>query len=300
MLSIPERVPPEKKAVLRGILESLTSLDGVLAVVLGGSYASGTHHAHSDLDIGIYYTESAPFSVNAIQALARRWSTEGAPVVTGFGDWGPWMNGGAWLQTAAGKVDLLYRNVEQVERTIEEAWAGVYRHDYDQQPTFGFYSTIYLGEIHVCIPLFDPRGLLARLKGQVETYPPPLRRSVVAQELWNAEFALSFAASFAAAGDTYNTAGCIARVAGYMTQALLALNQAYFMGDKHALKALAEFPLCPPDYPSKISRLLGRPGTEAVQLQESVEALRHLWSEAVDLAGDLYVPQFVLPGPGQA
>lgn len=299
MVHIPDRVPAEKQAVLKGIVESLASIEGVLAVVLGGSYAAGTHHAGSDLDIGIYYAEAAPFSIDVIRAVALRWSSAAAPVVTGFGEWGPWVNGGAWLVTPAGKVDFLYRNVDQVERTIEEAQAGVYHHDYDQQPTFGFYSTIYLGEIHACIPLYDPRGVIARLKARVQAYPPQLRRAVVAQDLWSAEFALLFASSYAAVGDVYNTVGCMARVAGYITHALFALNEVYFMGDKHAFKVAAGCRLCPPDYGARLSRLLGAPGTDGPQLQASVAALRKLWSEVVDLAGDLYAPRFHPPGQSQ-
>jgi hypothetical protein len=36
------------------------------------------------------------------------------PVVTGTYEWGPWVNGGAWIQTSAGKVDFLYKNLDQV------------------------------------------------------------------------------------------------------------------------------------------------------------------------------------------
>src|SRR5690606_19422706 len=137
---------------------------------------------------------------------------------------------GAFRHWRAGKVDLLYRNADQVARTIEEVWAGVYHHDYDQQPTCGFCNTNYPGEIQICIPLFDPEGLIARLKARVEAYPPPLRHRVVAQELWNAEFALAFAEAHAAAGDVYNTAGCMARVAGSLNPSPLRVERDVLLG----------------------------------------------------------------------
>ena len=34
-------------------------------------------------------------------------------------------------------VDFIYRNIEQVERVLEEGRRGVWRHDYEQQPQFG-------------------------------------------------------------------------------------------------------------------------------------------------------------------
>jgi hypothetical protein len=74
------------------------------------------------------------------------------PTVVDYCKWGPWINGGAWIQTAMGKLDLLYRNIEQVQRVIDESQEGLYHHDYYQQPTFGFVSITYLAEIKCCLP----------------------------------------------------------------------------------------------------------------------------------------------------
>src|SRR5262245_32194367 len=207
-LVVPDTVPLYKHECLRSAVEALASLEDVVAVVLGGSYARGTHNANSDLDLGVYYSESAPFLIEEIRRVARQLGNGTPLVVTDFYEWGPWVNGGAWIQTEAGKVDFLYRNVEQVERTIQDAWRGVYQHHYNQQPTFGFYSVIYLAETHVCIPLFDPQTTIARLKQEVLVYPPKLKQAIIADSLWGAEFAFLFARRFAAAGDVYNTVGC--------------------------------------------------------------------------------------------
>jgi len=48
------------------------------------------------------------------------------PVVVGFYEWGPWVNGGAWMHTEVGKVDILYRDINQIENTIDEAQLGKY------------------------------------------------------------------------------------------------------------------------------------------------------------------------------
>ena len=48
------------------------------------------------------------------------------PVVAGFYQWGPWVNGGAWLTIGGQRVDFLYRSLEHVERTIADAEAGRY------------------------------------------------------------------------------------------------------------------------------------------------------------------------------
>jgi len=178
-------IPEEKLQLLERIVARLRSIDGVKAVVLGGSYASRTHHAASDLDIGIYYTEDEPFPIDEIKKAAHEFSDASPAIVTGFYEWGAWVNGGAWLHTTHGKVDFLYRNLDHVRRTIEEACRGITQHDYDQQPTFGFYSVMYLAETNICLPLYDPQGMVTQLKEQVKKYPPALKTSIVKGSLWH-------------------------------------------------------------------------------------------------------------------
>jgi hypothetical protein len=247
------------------------------------------------MDLGVYYFEAAPFSIEDIRRVARECSNGTPPVVTGFYEWGPWVNGGAWIQTAVGKVDFLYRSVEHVERTIQEATQGVYQHHYDQQPTFGFYSVIYLAETHVCVPLFDPQGILGRLKQAVAIYPPQLQQHIVANSLWGAEFAFFFARKFAAVADVYNTVGCLSRITGYLTQALYALNTTYFISDKRVLDTIAQFERRPSAYGERVSHLLAHPGNTKEQLAQTVDGLHALWQEVVNLAGAFYAPKYSLP-----
>jgi hypothetical protein len=65
-------------------------------------------------------------------------------------------------------VDFFYRSLEHMERVIAEAEAGRYELHYVQQPPFGFFSGAYLGEIAVCIPVFDPEARLEVLKRRHE------------------------------------------------------------------------------------------------------------------------------------
>ena len=99
-----------------------------------------------------------------IRAAASGLSDGTPPTVTGFYEWGPWVNGGAWISTPRGKVDFLYRSLEHVERTVEEARRGIMRRHFEQQPAYGFYSVIYLAEISICVPLHDPDGRIRKLK----------------------------------------------------------------------------------------------------------------------------------------
>jgi hypothetical protein len=287
-----KHVPEQKRLLLQQLIDQLSGITGMAAIVLGGSYASGTHHDTSDLDIGLYYFDARPFSITAIQQIADSVSANGPATVTGFYDWGAWVNGGVWIHAQQGKVDFLYRNLDQVRRTIAEAQQGIVHHDYDQQPTYGFYSVIYLAETQICIPLYDPDMLITKLQRQVATYPPKLKQKVMADSLWAAEFTLLHARGFAAQADIYNTVGCLTRVASNLTQALFALNERYFIRDKQVMDTVAKFSHLPSGYIQQINRILACPGNTAQELTKTVSDLEQAWSSVVALAGGRYEPKF--------
>lgn len=292
MLSNLPALPADKRALVEDLVGRLSQVAGLAAVVLGGSYASGTQHEASDLDLGLYYHEAAPFPLDQIRQIAEAVAVRSPITVTDFYEWGAWVNGGAWLLTAHGKVDFLYRNLDQIQRTITEAHQGIAHHDYDQQPTHGFYSVIYLAETRSCVPLHDPDRLIGALKQRVEVYPPRLKQQIIADSLWAAEFTLLHARSFAAQGDIYNTVGCLTRVAGNLTQALFALNERYFMRDKQVLQTVATFANLPSGYLQQINHMLARPGSTAPELTQTVSDLEQAWRSVVALPGVHYEPKF--------
>lgn len=295
-------LPPEKQALLDAITARLAAVPGVVAVVLGGSYARGTARPDSDLDVAMYYAEQSPFKIDDIRRVAAEISVAGPPDVTDFYGWGPWVNGGAWILTAAGKVDFIYRNLDQVRRTIDDAARGVTHHHFDQQPAFGFYSVIYLAETRACRPLHDPTGQIAIMKEQVAVYPPLLKEKIIASNLWLAEFSLVHAAGYAGRGDVYAASGALTRTAAYLTQVLFALNEVYFTNDKTAMAEIAAgfhaaSPLVPPGYAQQLSRILAHLGETAADLTASTRAMQELWASVVTLVNQSnvgYCPAFKL------
>ncbi len=242
MLHAPQNMAADTVRALTAITEDLQNVPDIVAVVPGGSYARGLARPDSDIDIGLYYREKLPFSVDRVRSVAESICTPGTvPVVTQPYDWGLWVNGGAWIQTPVGKVDFLYRNLDRVERVIEEGRRGIWHHDYDQQPPYGFRSVVYFGETHFCVPLHDPEGKIARLKTAVAQYPELLKNRIVKDRLWNAEFSLRICHRFEDAADTCNATGCMTRVAHFLTHALFALNEEYFLSDKYAVLLLDQF-----------------------------------------------------------
>jgi len=285
-------IPPEKARLLEEIASALAKVPNVEAVALGGSHARGTHRPDSDLDIGIYYRESAPFAVGDIRAVAKAYSAAGTTTVTDFYDWGPFVNGGAWIDNAICKVDFLYRNLDQLERLVAATEQGEWSHSYDQQPPFGFRSVTILGEIHIAKPLHDPKNALAGLKARVATYPPALKARIVQDMLWLAEFSFIHARSYAETGDVPNTVGCMTRIYHCLVQTLYALNQTYFLNDKRSSAEIESFSKRPINFSARASVILASPGERAEKLGASLDRLKGLFAETVALAGSAYAPRF--------
>lgn len=216
----------------------MKQVDDVMAVVLGGSYATGMATENSDLDIGIYYSEINPFEIEKVRDIAKKFSNNDPPTVTGFYEWGPWVNGGAWISTIVGKVDFLYKNIEQITRTIDNAKNGIWENIFEQQPSYGFSSIIFLSETQSSLPLYDPYDVVKRLKESVKQYPQKLKQSVIQQSLWSAEFTIWQAEKYARKNDTFSTIGCLTRATKSIVTSLFAVNELYPMGDKRAISIL--------------------------------------------------------------
>ena len=100
--------------------DQIADLAGVQAVALGGSRASGTATESSDWDFSLYYR--GQFDVNEV----RRLGFDG--VIFDVGGWGGGvMNGGAWLTIEGRRVDLHYRDLDDVEHWWREAQQGRYQ-----------------------------------------------------------------------------------------------------------------------------------------------------------------------------
>lgn len=290
------QLSPQQHELVTSLAARLGAIPGVQAVVLGGSYARGRAVPGSDIDLGLFYSEAAPFSIDSVRELAESVNDTPAPVVTDFYQWGPWVNGGAWLTIKGQRVDFLYRNLEHVERVIADAEAGRYELHYLQQPPFGFFSATYLGELAVCVPLFDPEARVDALKRRVDVYPEALRRAIVQDYLFMAQFNLTaFAPAYAARGDAYGTAACLTRAVNEMVTALFALNRRYPVNDKTALAEVAEFAIAPREFGARVQGVLGRVGVSAAELSDAVASITELLVEMAGRAEGLYRVPFALP-----
>jgi predicted nucleotidyltransferase len=285
-------VTQAKVELARRIAERLGEIEGIVAVALGGSWARGETHPGSDVDLGIYYRNEHRPSIEELHRLAQGLGYRNPrEPVTDFGGWGPWIDGGAWLQIEGTPVDWLYRELGQVSRVIDECRGGRFAVHYQLGHPHGFHTHIYMGEVHYCRPLHDPEGVLGSLKNAIRDYPSRLKLAVVRNQLWEARFALDTCRSSAARGEAFYVAGCLFRCAACMVQALFAVNERYLINEKGSVEAADSLPLRPENFRETIDSVLARPGGSPKELESSVGRLEDLLVAVEELyAGPLREP----------
>lgn len=154
-------------------------------------------------------------------------------------------------------MDFLYRSLRHVREVIERCCEGKADAVYQLGHPLGFQNQIHLGETHCCQTLYDPNGELAALKKLVAHYPLRLRPALIEKHLFDARFELELAAKSAQRGDVLHFAGCLFRVAGFMTLVLYALNRRYYLNEKGAFTESQKFPVVPAGFHSEVASVLG-------------------------------------------
>ena len=205
----------------------LARIPGVVAVTLGGSRATNTAVEGSDWDFGLYYRGGLdPADIAALGWPGR---------VFAPGEWGPVVNGGAWLTVDGTKVDLIYRDLDEVMHWTAAAEDGRFEIHREVGYVAGIATYVLAGELALGRVL---AGDLPR-----PGFPPKLRQT--APVAWSrlAAGALHFAEVHAGRHDRV---ACLAN----LCQAVLAAAQG-------RLAAAGEWVL-------NEKRLVGRAGLGAI------------------------------------
>jgi hypothetical protein len=270
-------------AILQRIVPALTEVPGVAAIALGGSRARGTATEASDYDIGLYYSAERPLDADRLLQTVRTFADKpDAAEVTSIGGWGPWIVGGGWLSVSGRKVDLLYRNIDDVTEMIGKCRAGEITMHYQPGHPHGFCTAIWMGEVALGVPLHDPNGTFTVLKAKTSPYPHALRDALIRKFGWEILFAIENGELAAARAEQTHVAGCAYRALTCTAQVLFALNERYLINEKGALQEAATFPLTIPDIASRANevwRLIG--GSE---LQAALAGLRAIARDVKQLA----------------
>jgi hypothetical protein len=199
----------------------LAGLPGVRAVTLGGSRAAGTSRPDSDWDFAVYYRGA--FSPDSLRALG--WPG----TVFEVGGWGGGVfNGGAWLRVDGRKVDVHYRDLDDVEHQLAEARAG----------RFGIERLLfYLAGVPTYVVVAEI-ALNQVLSGDLPRpgYPDALRASAPPRWWGDAQATLGYArGAYAARGRVAETAGTVAVAACQAAHAVLAASGQWVTNEKTLL-----------------------------------------------------------------
>jgi hypothetical protein len=207
------------------VVGRLAGLPGVRAVALGGSRASGTNRPDSDWDFAVYYRGA--FSPDDLRAVG--WPGR----VFEIGGWGGGVfNGGAWLHVDGRKVDVHYRDLDDVTRRLREAQAGRFGIERLQFHLAGIPTYIVLAE------LAGNKMLAGQLPAELSPpeYPDALR-AAAARGWWeSAEATLDYGRdAYAQRGRLTETAGTIVVAACQAAHAVLAASGQWVTNEKTLL-----------------------------------------------------------------
>jgi predicted nucleotidyltransferase len=184
-------------SVLSDIVPKLAVLPGVEAVVLGGSRARGADRPGSEWDLGVYYRGSFD---------SARLDGRGYPGhLAQPGEWGRLANGGAWLSVQGQPVDVLLRDLDQIEVWWAEAREGRFEIDNVEGHLAGLPTYVPVGEIALCRPLF---GRLPSV-----WFPEELRAGAGYRWRWCAAFSLFYAEQYSAHAEVATCVGMLVRAA---------------------------------------------------------------------------------------
>jgi predicted nucleotidyltransferase len=223
--------PPALPDSVAALAAQLAGLPGAVAVVLGGSRATGEHRPDSDWDLGLYYRRSRqPLDPDDVRGLGY----EGH--VSELGDWGPIVHGGAWLTVDGAPVDVLFRELDTIEAWLDDARAGRFEILWQNGCLVGAPTYLPVGELALCAPI---SGELPR-----PAFPRALADAAPARWQGRAAVALMFADGYARAGDVVCCTGMLANAVLATAHARAAQRGEWVLNEK---------------------RLVARTGLEAVQ-----------------------------------
>ena len=268
------------ESLISQLVDEVKGVEGVRAIVLGGSRARGTHRPASDIDLGIYYHPSDPLNLDRLRDAAAKLDDEHrTDVLTEPGGWGPWINGGGWLKVQSHPVDFLYRDLEKVTRVIENCLHGKVEMFYQPGHPHGFVSSIYLAEVAVCQLLWDPRGTLSELKSKIDPYPDPLQQALIQKFAWEIDFSLGIARKSIERADVAYAAGCCFRSAMCMLQVLFALNKIHWLNEKGAVALAETFAIKPEMFQARVHESFQLLDANPNSIQKAVTLLEELGKE---------------------
>jgi hypothetical protein len=277
---------PNDEVLIGRIVRAFGGVPGIRAIVLGGSRARGEASASSDYDIGLYYEPDSAIDVGRLAKAAMLLPGAASSSVTAVGEWGPWINGGAWLTVDGRRVDLLYRDLGKVRAVIEACRAGQVERVYQPGHPHAFVSSIYMGEVALCRVLWDPDSVLGPIKRQCDPYPPALGEALIRTFFWEARFAWENANHGRGRQDQAYVAGCTFRAIACLCQALFAHNRTYLLNEKGAVAGVERLAIKPAGFATRVQRAIGEGAAGLPAVMALLEETASLLNTSPPLGGE--------------
>jgi hypothetical protein len=262
--------------LLDRLVRAFAGVLGIRAIALGGSRARGTAGPGSDYDLGLYYEPDAPIDVGHLGRAITLLPVLATSSVTALGEWGPWINGGAWLTVGGRRVDLLYRDLGRVRDVIEASQAGHIERVYQPGHPHAFVSAIYMGEVALGRALWDPDRVLIPLKRQCEPYPEALGEALIRMFFWEARFGLENAEHGSGRTDPNYVAGCVFRSVACLCQTLFAFNRTYLINEKGAVAGVERLARHPAAFARRVRDIHAAGAAGLVELRKLIEETAQL------------------------
>lgn len=192
------------------------------------------------------------------------------------GGWGEWVNAGGWLIIKGFHVDLIMRDIIRVGKIIEDTEQGTVTVNYQTGHPHGYISAMYRGELAISKILYTRDESFRKLKKRAKTYPVALRKSLMDFFMFESGFSFMFARANAGSDDRYYVAGHIFRAVSCLNQVLFAINNAYCINEKKAVRMIETLKHKPENYEQKVNRIFEALG---ISLNECCDQADSLYDE---------------------
>lgn len=245
-----------------GLIEEMSALEAVVAITLGGSRATGRADATSDYDVYIYANEEVPYD-------DRKRITDTYCRYMELGNTYYELEDDGQLKDGV-VIEMIYRKVDDFEQALK-----VHMVDHI---AYGGYTTCFLSNLQEGLILYDPQGIIGRLKDKYQGYPKELRQNILIKnrELLSGKIP-SLDDQILKAVKREDLPSVNHRIAEFLASyfdIIFALNYVTHPGEKRMLDIATEScDLLPPNMVSDVQALVRCVGRERAYVKQILQSL---------------------------
>lgn len=263
------------------VVEALSGLGSIRAVLCFGSYATNTNDDRSDIDLFAFCNPGIPSSEIRRQCIGEIADVTNVQIGHTGIDWDDqWCPAGDRFFLNGVLIDLVYNTLEWVETVVSRvAGEGL-----TSLPEFRFRPYTLLGLLERSLILYDPNSVIAELRARLRPYPAKLKQTLLSESLQVAEGSLQDLQDYVErhiGNSAFHFQ--MGRVLDGLGTMLFAINECYDPATKRTEEAYRELAVLPNDFMKRFERVLETPMTPAGRRQV-LTLLHDLLSDVKGLA----------------